>query len=130
MVLTNCGWTLQKQKEKLHRKIHELQRELDAKQTLELEIERLRGAVLVMKHMGEDDVDEKKKLDAIKMELQDKEEEWEGIEQMHQTLVIKERKTNDELQDARKELISVCMFYPNINVNLYAFIVPLGFQLI
>ncbi|XP_057436898.1 factor of DNA methylation 4 [Lotus japonicus] len=95
-----------KQKEKLHRKIHELQRELDAKQTLELEIERLRGAVLVMKHMGEDDVDEKKKLDAIKMELQDKEEEWEGIEQMHQTLVIKERKTNDELQDARKELIS------------------------
>ncbi|XP_057433590.1 factor of DNA methylation 4-like [Lotus japonicus] len=95
-----------KEKEKLHRKIHELQRKIDAKQTLELKIKRLRGAVLVMKHIGEDDVEEKKKLDALKMELQDKEEEMERIEQKHQELVIKERRTNDEFQDARTELIS------------------------
>ncbi|XP_061340670.1 factor of DNA methylation 4-like [Gastrolobium bilobum] len=97
-----------KEKEKLHEKIHELQRRLDAKQTLELEIEHMRGAIQVMKHMGEDeDVEEKKKMDAIKLALQDKEEELEAMEDLQQTLVVKERKTNDELQDARKELISL-----------------------
>ncbi|XP_061340680.1 factor of DNA methylation 4-like [Gastrolobium bilobum] len=96
-----------KQKEKLHRKIHELQRKLDAKQALELEIEHMRGALQVMKHMGEDeDLEEKKKLDAIKSNLQEKEKELEAMEELEQTLVVKERKTNDELQDARKELIS------------------------
>ncbi|KAJ1406895.1 Zinc finger-XS domain [Sesbania bispinosa] len=94
-----------KEKEKLHKKIHELQRKLDAKQALELEIEHLRGALQVMKHMGEDD-EEKKKLDAVKMDLQDKEEELKDMEEFQQFLVVKERRTNDELQDARKELIA------------------------
>jgi hypothetical protein len=101
---------LQKAKEKLHKKIHELERGLDAKQALELEIEQLRGAIQVMNHIGETDVEEKKKLEAIKMDLQEKEEELEGVEDLQQTLVIQERKTNDELQDARKKLISVCIF--------------------
>jgi hypothetical protein len=101
---------LQKAKEKLHKKIHELERGLDAKQALELEIEQLRGAIQVMNHIGETDVEEKKKLEAIKMDLQEKEEELEGVEDLQQTLVIQERKTNDELQDARKKLIYVCIF--------------------
>ncbi|KAK7272065.1 hypothetical protein RJT34_28443 [Clitoria ternatea] len=95
-----------KEKEKLHKKIHELEKELDAKQALELKIEQLKGAVQVMEHMKEEDDVEKRKIDAIKLDLQDKEEELEGMEQLLQTLVVRERKTNDELQDARKELIN------------------------
>ncbi|WJX69592.1 hypothetical protein P8452_53813 [Trifolium repens] len=94
-----------KAKEKLHKKIHELERGLDAKQALELEIEQLRGAMQVMNRIGETDLEEKKKLEAIKMDLQEKEEELEGVEDLQQTLVIQERQTNDELQDARKKLI-------------------------
>ncbi|GAU17325.1 hypothetical protein TSUD_110420 [Trifolium subterraneum] len=96
----------QKAKEKLHKKIHDLERGLDAKQALELEIEQLRGALQVMNHIGDTDLEEKKKLEAIKMDLQEKEEELEGVEDLQQTLVVQERKTNDELQDARKTLIS------------------------
>ncbi|CAJ1955714.1 unnamed protein product [Sphenostylis stenocarpa] len=94
-----------KEKEKMHTKIIELQKKLDAKQTLELDIQQLKGALQVMKHIGEGDAEEKRKLDAIKMELEDKKEEYEGLEDLQQALVVKERKTNDELQDARKELI-------------------------
>ncbi|XP_050883996.1 factor of DNA methylation 4 [Lathyrus oleraceus] len=96
----------QKEKDKLHKKIHDLERGLDAKQALELEIERLRGAFHVMNHIGETDLEEKKKLEAIKMDLREKEEQLEGVEDLQQTLVIQERKTNDELQDARKKLIT------------------------
>jgi predicted nuclease with TOPRIM domain len=107
---------LQKAKEKLHKKIHELERGLDAKQALELEIEQLRGAMQVMNRIGETDLEEKKKLEAIKMDLQEKEEELEGVEDLQQTLVIQERKTNDELQDARKKLIYVCIFLNIYNI--------------
>ncbi|XP_058777000.1 factor of DNA methylation 4-like [Vicia villosa] len=96
----------QKEKDKLHKKIHDLERGLDAKQALELEIERLRGAFHVMNHIGETDLEEQKKLEAIKVDLREKEEQLEGVEDLQQTLVIQERKTNDELQDARKKLIS------------------------
>lgn len=95
------------EKEKLHNKILELEKKLDAKQALELEIERLRGAILVREHMKEDgNADQKKKLDSIKQELEEKVEELEDIEDLNQALVIKERKTNDEIQEARKVLIS------------------------
>jgi len=102
---------MQKEKEEMHKKILELQKKLDAKQTLELDIQQLKGALQVMKHIGEGDHEEKKKMDAIKEELEEKEDELEGLEELQQTLVVKERKTNDELQDARKELIRVCVFF-------------------
>ncbi|RHN76088.1 hypothetical protein MtrunA17_Chr2g0328231 [Medicago truncatula] len=93
-----------KEKEKLHKKIHDLERGLGAKQTLELE--RLKGALQVMSHIRETDLEEMKKLEAIKMELHKKKEELEGVIHPQQALVVQERKTNDELQDARKKLIS------------------------
>ncbi|XP_058748391.1 factor of DNA methylation 4-like [Vicia villosa] len=96
----------QKEKEKLHKKIHELQRGLDAKQALELEVERLRGIFHVMNRIGETDLEEKKKLDLIKMDLQEKEEQLEEVVDLQQALVVKDLKTNDELQEARKKLIS------------------------
>ncbi|OIW09183.1 hypothetical protein TanjilG_11321 [Lupinus angustifolius] len=92
-----------KKKEELHKKIHELQRQLDAKQALELEIEQMKGALQVMKHM-EENAEEKKKIEALKLDLQDKEEDLEAVEELHNVLVSKGIKINDELQDARKEL--------------------------
>ncbi|EEF30946.1 conserved hypothetical protein [Ricinus communis] len=96
------------QKEKLRKKILELEKKLDARQALELQIERMKGALQVMKHMGDDeDLDAKKKMDVIQQELKEKEEELEDLKTCNQTLIIKERMNNDELQDARKELLSV-----------------------
>lgn len=96
-----------REKENLHKRIIELERKLDAKQALELEIERMRGALQVMKHMGENgDMDMKIKMDEIQEELKEKEEELDDLEALNQALVVKERKSNDELQEARKELIS------------------------
>lgn len=98
----------QRQKEELHKRIIQLEKQLDAKQALELEIERLRGSLNVMKHMGDDgDVEILEKVDTILKQLREKEGELEDLEALNQTLVVKERKSNDELQEARKELVNV-----------------------
>lgn len=95
-----------KEKEVALNKILNLEKQLDAKQKLELEIQQLKGKLNVMKYMGgEDDTGVKKKMEEMSEELQDKIEEMEGLEALNQTLVVKERMSNDELQDARKELI-------------------------
>jgi chromosome segregation ATPase len=61
-----------------------------------------------MKHMpGEEESELKKKIDELSEELQDKYEEMDSVESLHHTLLIKEQKTNEELQDARKKLIDV-----------------------
>ena len=79
----------------------------------------MRGAFQVVKHMGEDgDMDMKIKMDKIQEELKEKEEELESLEALNQTLVVKERKSNDELQEARKELISVRIVV-NVIILLY-----------
>ncbi|KAJ0020631.1 hypothetical protein Pint_32385 [Pistacia integerrima] len=92
-----------KETERMRRKIIELGKTLDAKQALELEIEKKIGTYQVMKRMGEEDPDVKKTMDAI---LKEKQEELEHLKEVNQALIIKERKTNDELQDARKDLIN------------------------
>lgn len=87
-------------------KILKLEQQLNAKQKLELEIQQLQGKLEVMKHMpGEEDSKSKMKIDELSEELQDKYDEMDAMESLNQTLVIKERKSNDELQHARKELI-------------------------
>lgn len=102
---------IQRQKEKLHNRIIQLEKQLDAKQALELEIEQLRGQLNVMKHMGDDgDVEVLQKVEAILKQLREREGELDDLEDLNQTLIVKERKSNDELQEARKELISVCSF--------------------
>nr|POE77098.1 protein involved in de novo 2 [Quercus suber] len=89
-----------RQKEELHKRIIQLQKQLDAKQALELEIERLRGSLNVMKHMGDDgDVEILEIVDTILKQLRDK-GELEDLEALNQTLIVKERKSNDELQEA------------------------------
>lgn len=94
-------------KEKLHKKVIELEKKLDAKQALELEIVRMRGAVQVMKHVSEDgNLEDKRKMETIEKDLKDKEEDLEQMEALNQALIVKERQSNDELQEARKELIN------------------------
>lgn len=101
-----------REKEKLHRKIIELEKQLDAKQALELEIQRMKGALQVMQHMEEDeDTEMQRKMEAMQKELKDKEEELEDLEDLNQALIVKERKSNDELQGARKELINCFKYY-------------------
>ena len=99
---------MQREKQVALQKILKLQQQLDAKQKLELEIQQLKGKLEVMKHMpGEEDSESKKKIKELTEELQDKYDEMEYMESMNQTLLIKERKSNDELQNARNELIAV-----------------------
>ncbi|XP_050238577.1 factor of DNA methylation 4-like [Mercurialis annua] len=99
----------QTEKEKLRKKILDLEKKLDAKQALELEIERMKGALQVMKHMeGEDDenVHGKEKMDHLLQKLKDKEEELDMLESVNQALTVKERINNDVLQEARKEVLT------------------------
>uniref|UniRef100_A0A0D9YQM7 Factor of DNA methylation 1-5/IDN2 domain-containing protein n=1 Tax=Oryza glumipatula TaxID=40148 RepID=A0A0D9YQM7_9ORYZ len=95
-----------KEKEIALNKILQLEKQLDEKQKLELEIQQLRGRLLVVQHMEGEGVDVKKRTDELTEELNEKIEEMEYMEGLNQTLIIKERKTNDELQDAKKALIS------------------------
>ena len=72
----------------------------------------MKGALQVMQHMkGDGDTEMKRKMETIQEELKEKEEELDDVEELNQTLIINERKSNDELQDARKELITVSIFY-------------------
>ncbi|KAL2558188.1 Protein INVOLVED IN DE NOVO 2 [Forsythia ovata] len=96
-----------KQKENLHKKIIQLEKQLDAKQAVELEIEQLRGKLNVMRHMeDEGDLEVLEKVDSLLKSLREKEGELEDVLALNQTLVVQERNSNDELQDARKELVN------------------------
>jgi len=68
----------------------------------------MKNALQVTKHMGEDeDLDIRAKMDTLRQELKEKEEELRGLEELNQALIVQERKINDELQEALKELINV-----------------------
>ncbi|CAL5008428.1 unnamed protein product [Urochloa decumbens] len=95
-----------KEKEAALNKILQLERQVDEKQKLELDIEQLKGKLEVVKHMEGEGVDVKKRSEELTAELNERIEEMEDLEALNQTLVIKERMTNDEIQDAKKELIS------------------------
>ncbi|XVF68777.1 hypothetical protein PTKIN_Ptkin11bG0028500 [Pterospermum kingtungense] len=91
-----------REKEKLHRKIIELEKQLDAKQALELGIQRMQGALqVILQHMGGDGYTKmERKMEAMQEEIKDKEKELGDLEELQQTLIVNERKCNDELQDA------------------------------
>lgn len=90
---------MQREKEKLHKKLTELEKKLDAKQALELRIECMKNALQVMKHMGEDEgLVFKARMDTARQELKEKEEESNGLEEPNQVLIVQQLKINDELQ--------------------------------
>ncbi|KAL6972888.1 hypothetical protein U1Q18_027064 [Sarracenia purpurea var. burkii] len=96
-----------KEKQEALNKILQLERQLDAKQKLEMEIEELKGKLQVMKHLGDEDDDAvQKKIKDMNEELEQKVDEMTSLEDLNQTLIVKERQSNDELQEARKALIT------------------------
>ncbi|XP_042012539.1 factor of DNA methylation 1-like [Salvia splendens] len=96
-----------KEKEEALKKVLELERNLAEKQTLEMEIQELKGKLDVMKHMGgDDDAAVQQKMKEFNDLLQEKRENLESMEDLNQVLIVKERQRNDELQEARKELIA------------------------
>lgn len=103
-----------RQKEQLHAKIIQLEKQLNVKQKLELEIQQLKGKLNVMKHMEDDgELDVLDMMDALHIDLREKEQSLRDMDALNQTLIIKERKSNDELQEARKELITTIKEMPS-----------------
>ncbi|EOA30086.1 hypothetical protein CARUB_v10013193mg [Capsella rubella] len=95
------------QTEKLHKRIDALERELDQKQELELEVEQLKGELGLMRHTELDGGSEiLNKVETFLRDLSEQEEELEHLNKFNQDLVVQERKSNDELQEARRALIS------------------------
>ncbi|KAG2595971.1 hypothetical protein PVAP13_5KG121100 [Panicum virgatum] len=94
---------MQRDKQAALEKILNLQQQLAAKENLELEIQQLQGKLEVMKHQG---LESKEKIDVLSQVLEDNYGEMEGLELLNTALLITERKINDQLQDARKELIN------------------------
>ncbi|KAJ0076445.1 hypothetical protein Patl1_34717 [Pistacia atlantica] len=95
-----------REKEEALNKIIQLEKQLHQKQKLEMEIEDLKGKIEVIQHLGDaDDAAVQKKMKEMKDELAEKEENLGSLEELSQTLITKERQSNDELQEARKELI-------------------------
>ncbi|KAL3650142.1 hypothetical protein CASFOL_006545 [Castilleja foliolosa] len=102
-----------KEKEKLHKRIILLEKQLDAKQAVQLEIEQLRGKLNVVKHMGDEgDLEVLNKVDMLLKSMREKEGELEDLESLNQTLIVQERMKNDELQDARKEMVNGLKEWP------------------
>ncbi|KAL2333252.1 hypothetical protein Fmac_014465 [Flemingia macrophylla] len=125
---------LKRQKEQLHVKIFHLQKQLDTKQELELEIQQLKETLdkrnkelrdkeasltdlveqnqslffreLDMKRALELEIQQLKvTLDTLNEEVRDKEESLEDLVELNQSLIFKERESNDELQEARQALV-------------------------
>ena len=89
-------------------KILELKTQLDTKQTLEMEIQELKGKLQVMKHLGDaDDEAVKQTMKEMNDKLEDKKSDLEQLEQMNSDLMTKERQSNFEIHAARKTLIAV-----------------------
>ncbi|KAG9152405.1 hypothetical protein Leryth_015809 [Lithospermum erythrorhizon] len=72
-----------KEKETALKKILDLERDLDAKQRLEMYIEELKGKIEVMKHLGDDEAVQRK-LKELNEELEEKNEEMQGVEDILQ----------------------------------------------
>ncbi|KAE8714821.1 Protein INVOLVED IN DE NOVO 2 [Hibiscus syriacus] len=94
----------QRQKEELHKRIIQLEKQLDKKQALELEI--LRGSLDAIRPMRDEDDVVLIIMEASLKELKEKERELEDLEALNQSLIVSERKSNNDLQEARKEVIN------------------------
>ena|ERR1044072_5379624 len=83
------------------------------KQNLELEIQQLKGSLSVLKHIKDDeDAVAPNKVDALHKDLREKEESLQGIvDALNQAPIVSERKSNIELQEARKELVDVSVLF-------------------
>jgi len=87
-----------------------LERQLDSKHELELEREQLNGELEVRKHMGaEEDTKLQEQLDKMRKKLVEIDEEIEYAKDTNQTCFDNERMASEDLEEAKKEMIRVCM---------------------
>lgn len=85
--------------------------ERNLKQKLIMGTKQLEGKLEVLKRMGGDeDVAILQKISQLNELVKEKEQVLNDLEDLNQHLTTKERLSNDELQDARKELIKVWYF--------------------
>jgi hypothetical protein len=81
-----------------------------------LEIRNLNASLNLLKDFEIEEL--RKKLDALMKELRNKEYSLHKLEESNKRLIIKESKSNGELQYARKKLINVSVNFPLIS-SLY-----------
>lgn len=89
----------------------QLEKQLESIQELELENQQLKEKLDVMKHMEDEFLN---MVGALHMNVVEKERSLRDSEDFNQSLIIKEREINDELQKARKTLIKVRIFFYDI----------------
>ncbi|KAL1204785.1 Factor of DNA methylation 3 [Cardamine amara subsp. amara] len=95
------------QMEKLLKRTAALERELGQKEELELEVEQLKRQLSMMSHMELDGGTEiVNKVETFLRDISEKEGELAHVNKFNQDLVVQERRSNDELQEARRALIS------------------------
>ncbi|KAH7862665.1 hypothetical protein Vadar_007821 [Vaccinium darrowii] len=103
----------QREKEDLNRKIVELEKKLNAKKALELALKVFGEAGKVgLKDTMDGEVQHKNKVDVTRHDLN---ENIDHLQSVNNVLLSKERKSNDELQEARKVLINVS----DVTLKLY-----------
>ncbi|KAL1205572.1 Factor of DNA methylation 5 [Cardamine amara subsp. amara] len=94
-----------RKKEETLNKILQLEKELNSKQKLQMEIQELKGKMQVMRHVGdEDDEDVKKKMKEMNEELEEKCSELDDLHETNSALMLKEHESSAEIQEAREEL--------------------------
>ncbi|KAJ4839911.1 hypothetical protein Tsubulata_026603 [Turnera subulata] len=94
-----------REKQEAMDKFLKLEKELAAKQKLEMEIQDLRGKLQVMKQYSQDNAANQSNMKELEEELASKVDDMSSMESLNQILIVKERGSNDELQEARKVLI-------------------------
>jgi len=104
----------------MHAKTSELEKHFGMQQKLESEIQQLKASLNVLESVEDDEEEEDSefvnKLDTLQKDLTEKKLLLEELETLNQTLIVKERKMNDELQEARKALINVSDFFSYISL--------------
>ncbi|KAK7411381.1 hypothetical protein VNO78_02814 [Psophocarpus tetragonolobus] len=101
--------------EQLNAKVIQLKKNLEIVQKLESENEQLKEKLDVMKHMEDEFLN---MVSALHMNVMEKEQSLTESEDFNQSLIIKERESNNELQKARKKLIEVIADTASLHGNI------------
>jgi hypothetical protein len=100
---------LQREKETALNNIKKLNEKLHLTHKLQLDIKHLTGKLEVIKLTpGNETSESGKRIAELTEELRDKIEEMDYTENYNQDLIVQEKKTAVELQEARKLAIDVC----------------------